>query len=78
MNMQKLLKKFQREFKHKIEIRSNRKNTSERLLLDAFKYYDIKKTELVDFNTFSKIVKIKFGVNIFSEEEITMIFDHYL
>lgn len=78
MNMQKLLKKFQREFKHKIEIRSNRKNPSERLLLDAFKYYDIKKTELVDFNTFSKIVKIKFGVNIFSEEEITMIFDHYL
>ena len=78
MNMQKLLKKFQREFKHKIEIRSNRKNPPERLLVDAFKYYDIKKTELADFNTFSKIVKIKFVVNIFTEEELTMIFDHYL
>lgn len=32
MNMQKLLKKFQRELKHKIEIRSNRKNPPERLL----------------------------------------------
>ena len=78
MNMQKLLKKFQKELKHKIEIRSNRKNPPERLLLDAFKYYDIKKTELVNFDTFTKIVKVKFGVNIFTEEEITLIFEHYL
>ena len=78
MNMQKLLSKFQKELKHKIEIRSNRKNPPEKLLVDAFKYYDSKKTELADFNLFSKIVQIKFGVNIFSEEELTMIFDHYL
>lgn len=64
----KLIEKFQKELKNWIEIKCKNKDTPDKVLLNAFKYYDVGNTGLSDFKTFSQVVVIKAGINIFTEE----------
>lgn len=38
----KLLENFNKELKHRVQMRSTKQNTPEKVLLEAFKYYDTK------------------------------------
>lgn len=37
-----MIEKFIKEVKHRVKLRSNKRNPPEKVLLDAFKYFDIK------------------------------------
>lgn len=72
------LKKFQEELKNKLKMKANKRNTSSKILLECFKYYDYQNRGLADYKMFSMVVLIKLGINLFSEEDLTLLFDHYL
>jgi Ca2+-binding EF-hand superfamily protein len=72
-----LIDKFIKQLKHKIHIKSNVSMSPEKTLLEAFKYYDYEKTGKSDFKTFTKLVKIKLSINVFSNEEMMMIYDYF-
>ena len=74
---QRLITNFEKELKNRVEMRTHQKLPPERVLLDAFKYYDIQKTEVVDFKTFKKVATVKLGISVFGDEEMFLIFEHY-
>lgn len=68
LSSSKMIEKFNKELKYRLSIKANKRNPPEKVLLDAFKYFDIKNHGTADFLTFSKVVKMKLGINIFTEE----------
>lgn len=77
MSDQRLITNFEKELKKRVEIRTTAKLSAERILLDAFKYYDIKKAERVDFKTFKKVMTVKLGISLFNDEDMVLIFENY-
>ena len=77
MSDEVLIKKFIKELKHKIHIKSNTSIAPEKTLLESFKYYDFRKTGNIDYKTFTKMVKIKLSINIFRNEELMIIYDYF-
>lgn len=74
----KLIEKFEKELKYRTEIKSKNRRTPDKVLLDSFKYYDIKNQGLANYQTFLQVVRVKLGINIFTDEQLTMVFDYYL
>ena len=52
-NTSKLIEKFNNELKYRLSIKANKRTPPEKVLLDAFKYFDIKNYGMADFKTFS-------------------------
>ena len=77
MSDKTLVDRFIKELKNKIYIKSSSSMTPEKALLESFKYYDYRKTGLIDYKTFLKMVKIKLSINVFKNEEIMIIFDNF-
>lgn len=49
----KLIEKFNKELKYRLSIKANKRNPPEKVLLDAFKYFDIKNQGMGDYKMFS-------------------------
>lgn len=47
-----MIEKFNQEIKYRLNMKANKRNPPEKVLLDAFKYYDIKNHGMADFKMF--------------------------
>ena len=70
MNSKINLAHFSKVFKERIYLRSRQSQPSEIVLLEAFKYYDTKRTGQCDYKLFCSVLKRKFEMNMFSENDI--------
>ena len=56
------------------------KNNSspEKYLLDSFKYFDSADLGFVNYSLFEKVILMKLNINIFSKDELFMIYSNLL
>jgi Ca2+-binding EF-hand superfamily protein len=73
---QKLVNNFLKELKYRVDLKSNSKQTEEKVLLKTFKFFDLSNKNQSDFKTFLKVTR-NLGMVNFSEDELLMAFEHY-
>lgn len=74
---QALITRFEKELKTKVNLRTNSTNSAEKVLLEAFKYYDLTKSSVADQKAFFSVVKLRMNVSTFNDEELERIWRHY-
>ncbi len=62
MKKEHLIKNFINTVKYRVELRTSFNQSPEKVLLEAFKYYDLKRTKMADFSFFKKVFTIKLGI----------------
>ena len=76
MEINRLISSFENELKSRVNQRAF-SSSPEKLLLEAFKHYDITNSDKTDFRTFKKVITVKLGISLFSDEDINKVFDFY-
>lgn len=69
--------KFSIELKRRIEQKTGPGVSSEKLLLDSFKYFDLNGTGLADLKSFIQVMKIRVGITSQTESDLAVIFSVY-
>ena len=75
---EQLIEKFKQELNYRLSIKETKRNSPSKILLEGFKYYDLPGKGLANYNMFLMVVKIRLGINIFNEEQFTLIFNYFL
>lgn len=71
---QNTAQKFSKELKRIIEQKTGPSSSSEKVLLDAFKYFDLNNNGLTNAKSFIQVMKIRIGVTSKTEEDLAEIF----
>ena len=75
--MQNTVARFEKELKQKVNLRTTGNVSAEKVLLDAFKYYDLEKTSVADEAMFLKVVKLRLNISTLSDVELRQIWRFY-
>lgn len=68
---------FEKEFKRRVDLKTNSKLSPDRLINQIFKYNNLKNLYKCNFDLFKKIL-IGLGIMEYSQEEVRDIFDYYI
>lgn len=68
---------FSRELKKRVELKTGPATSSEKVLLDAFKYFDLNGTGLANLKSFVQVMKMKVGITSQTEDDLAVIFADY-
>ena len=76
-SLQQLLSKFEADLKYRVELKTSPSNSPEKVLLEAFKHFDIGKRGEVDFKVFLQVITVRLNIITISEPDLLNIFNHY-
>ena len=76
-DVEALVNRFEKDLKSKVTMRSSSSLSVEKVLLEAFKYYDMSKSSTADKSIFLKVMKLRLNISIFSDKELDEIWHFY-
>jgi hypothetical protein len=68
------LENFTKELMQRVQLKTNQSSSSEKVLLDGFKYYDLNQTGQASLKSFTQVVKIKMGLSSWTDENLADVF----
>lgn len=74
---QKLIEKFEQELIYRVTLKAQSASSPHKVILEAFKYYDLSNLETVEWKNFKNVILIKFGLTSVTEGDLNRIYDHY-
>ena len=72
-----LISRFEEELRLRATSKTGRSGTTEKVLTDAFRFYDLNNSGFVDLNVFKQVVLIKMSLTQFSESVIEHVYQVY-
>lgn len=72
-----LLQKFERELKERVLLKTSPSVLPEKVLVDAFKYFDLNKSNKCDFKNFLQVIRMKIGITTLSDDDLDEVFSLY-
>ena len=72
-----LIEKFERELKCRVELKTSPNTFPEKVLVDAFKYFDLTQTNKTNAKGFLQVIKQRIGISTLTDAQILAAFDFY-